>query len=77
MGWISDRHMRSGGSVGPGGLGESKKGAPLRRIVGVLRAQDSIFRPALVVLECGHEGESWGGVRARCVGCKLDVGPGP
>lgn len=25
MGWISDRHMRRGGSIGPGGLSDSKK----------------------------------------------------
>ena len=70
MGWISKRHMESGGSIGPGGLSERKKGAPLRKIVGVLHGQTSIFSPALVVFECGHEGESWGGVRGRCVKCK-------
>lgn len=70
MGWISDRHMKQGGSIGPGGLGESKKGAPLRKIVGTIRPQESIFQKARVVFECGHEGDSWGGVRGRCVKCK-------
>lgn len=54
MGWISDRHMRSGGSIGPGGLGARKKGAPLRRIVRVVRPQASIFEQAAVE----HVGEA-------------------
>jgi len=72
MGWISDRHMRSGGSIGPGGLKAHKKGAPLRKVVGTVAASSSIFVPARVMLECGHEAESWGGVRARCVACKKE-----
>lgn len=71
MGWISQRNMRSGGSIGPGGLKAHKKGAPLRRIVATVRSSESIFQPARVELECGHEAESWGGVRARCVACKV------
>lgn len=70
MGWIADRHMRSGGSIGPGGLKEHKRGAPLRKIVGTVMPAASLFSPATVRLECGHEAESWGGVRARCVSCK-------
>jgi hypothetical protein len=70
MGWISDRHRRSGGSIGPGGLSERKKGAPLRKVIRYITLQESIFSPARVELECGHEGDSWGGVRARCVECK-------
>lgn len=70
MGWISDRHMESGGSIGPGGLSERKKGAPLRKVVGTVVPSSSIFVPARVCLECGHEAYSWGGVRARCVACK-------
>jgi len=70
MGWISDRHMRRGGSIGPGGLKAHNRGAPLRKIVGIVRPSESIFEPARVTLECGHEAESWGGVRARCVACK-------
>ena len=31
---------------------------------------ESIFQVAVVELECGHEAESWGGVRARCIECK-------
>lgn len=70
MGWIHDRHMRSGGSIGPGGLKEHKQGAPLRRVVAIILRSDSIFSTSRVKLECGHEAESWGGVRARCVECK-------
>ncbi len=70
MGWISDRHMRSGGSIGSGGLSERKKGAPLRKVVRTIQRQTSIFEEAIVELECGHEARSWGGVRARCVKCK-------
>lgn len=70
MGWISDRHMRQGGSIGPGGLKARKKGAPLRRVVAVVVPSSSIFAPDIALLECGHEAESWGGVRARCVVCK-------
>lgn len=70
MGWISDRHMKRGGSIGPGGLKDRKKGAPLRKVVGFVLRSETIFSPSRVVLECGHEAESWGGVRARCVSCK-------
>ena len=51
MGWISKRHMESGGRIGPGGLSERTKGAPLRKIVGrrsrALR-QVQGGRPALI-----------------------------
>jgi hypothetical protein len=70
MGWIADRHMRSGGSIGPGGLKEHKLGAPLRKVTGTVIPAESLFSPAVVRLECGHDAESWGGVRARCVECK-------
>lgn len=70
MGWISDRHMKRGGSIGPGGLSDAKRGAPLRKIVRVVEPQASIFQEATVELECGHTAKSWGGVRARCIACK-------
>lgn len=38
-----------------------------------VRGQGSIFDKAMVVFECGHQGESWGGVRARCVKCKEEA----
>jgi hypothetical protein len=61
--------MRSGGSIGPGGLGESKKGTPLKRVVGIVRRSGTMFSPDVALLECGHEAESWGGIRARCTTC--------
>jgi len=70
MGWISDRHMKRGGSIGPGGLSAAKRGAPLQRIVSVVRSSESVFSPDTVLLECGHEARSWGGIRARCTQCK-------
>jgi hypothetical protein len=70
MGWISDRHMKRGGSIGPGGLGADKRGAPLRKVVANLTGYLNMFQADTVLLECGHEGKSWGGSRARCVKCK-------
>lgn len=70
MGWIHDRHMRSGGSIGPGGIGAKKKGAPLRKVVRTIVRNGNLFQADRVILECGHEADSWGGVRARCTECK-------
>jgi hypothetical protein len=71
MGWISDRHMKRGGSIGGRRKGKTypKDGAPLRKVVTILRG-GTLFVPNWVQLECGHEGDSWGGVRARCPKCK-------
>lgn len=71
MGWISDRKMQTGSGIGGRRKGRvyAKDGAPLRRVV-ALRQHGSMFVPDRVMLECGHEGDSWGGVRARCVECK-------
>lgn len=75
MGWISDRHMKQGGSIGGRSKGRAyeKDGSPLRKISSVLTRSGSIFSPDKVLLECGHEGYSWGGVRARCPKCKEEV----
>lgn len=72
MGWIHTRHMRRGGSIGGRRSSRTypKDGAPLRKIVEILRYADGMFDTSRVKLECGHEAESWGGVRARCPGCK-------
>ena len=72
MGWISDRHMRQGGSIGGKRKGRiyPKDGAPLRKVVQVLVYYGNLFQPNSVLLECGHEGASWGGIRARCPACK-------
>jgi hypothetical protein len=74
MGWIHDRHMRQGGSIG----GKSSKkvypkdGAPMRKILYIIRPQESVFSPARAMLECGHEANAWGTYRARCPKCKED-----
>jgi hypothetical protein len=70
MGWISDRHMRQGGSIG----GNPKKCRetcryPLRKITAVTRPQQTIFEPNAVIFECGHEGRSYGTYRGRCKKC--------
>jgi len=72
MGWISDRKMRSGSGVGGRRKGRvyAKDGAPLRKVVAIRWHSGSMFVPDRVALECGHEAESWGGVRARCPACK-------
>ncbi len=70
MGWISDRHMKSGGSIGPGGIGEEKRGAPLRKIVKVLSPRLSMFGKDRVLFECGHAGFAYGCSSARCIACK-------
>ena len=53
----------------------SDKG-PLRKIVKRIRAGEGIFDRDWVLLECGHEGTSAGGVRARCRECKK-LSPAP
>lgn len=68
MGWISKRHMQRGGSIGTGPAGGKHKG-PLRRITRVLKESESMFDPSFVEMECGHQGISYGGVRARCAAC--------
>lgn len=68
MGWISNRHMRSGGSIG-GCDGMVFKDKPLRKIVSVIRYAESIFDRDFVVLECGHLARAAGLYRARCSKC--------
>jgi hypothetical protein len=75
MGWISKRCMETGGSIGGRRKGKSypKDGAPLRKVMGCLVYHGNIFQPDRVLLECGHEALSWGGVRARCPACKANT----
>jgi len=68
MGWISDRHMRDGGSMGTGpekGIGRY----PLRKIVRVLGHARTMFDTDYVELECGHKVQAYGMTRARCRQC--------
>jgi len=69
MGWISDRHMQNGGSIG--GMKGMKHRGPLRKIVRVLLHSSSIFESESVELECGHTcyRATLGATRARCSEC--------
>lgn len=69
MGWISDRKMRTGSGIG-GMKGKKHKG-PLRMITGFVDngRKTDMFNPPRVRLECGHETDSWGQVKARCRTC--------
>ena len=70
MGWISARKMRTGhGLCNHTGRKHSDKG-PLRKVIGFKWRSDTMFAPDRAYLECGHEADSWGGVRARCRECK-------
>lgn len=75
MGWISKRHMESGGSIGPGMSAKNANRGPLRKIIRLIRRSESMFEPDRVGLECGHEGNSWGGLRARCRRCLKAIQP--
>ncbi len=68
MGWISDRMMQSRSKWGRP-ISDEKRRAPLRKIVHVVRYRASMFDNDRVALECGHEVEAYGDVRARCVHC--------
>lgn len=66
--WISERHMRQGGSLNPNPSRQRK--GPLRKIVQTLSVSTEIFgRGSRVVLECGHECFSHGIYKARCSKC--------
>jgi len=71
MGWISERHMRRGGSIG-GCKGMIFKDKPLRKIEYVIRYAESIFDRDYVMLECGHTTRAAGKYRARCAKCRDD-----
>ncbi len=45
------------------------KRGPLRKIVHWIRTSRNIYDTSRVRLECGHETEAWGGLRARCEEC--------
>ena len=67
MGWISERHMKQGGSLNR--HPEIQRRGPLRKIVKVVRERDTIFGAQRVELECGHRISAWGDYRARCDQC--------
>jgi hypothetical protein len=67
MGWIHDRHMRSGGSLNR--RPERQRKGPLRKIVHTIHHATGLFDTARVELECGHEVNSNGMYKARCDKC--------
>lgn len=67
MGWISNRHMRTGGSINRNPARQRK--GPLRKIVAELVPSTGMFDPAWVELECGHKVRSHGQFCARCDEC--------
>ncbi len=74
-GWISKRHMQTGGSINRNPARQRK--GPLRSIVETMRASTGIFDPAHVRLECGHETWSHGVYKARCTKCAEVETPTP
>lgn len=73
MGWISDRHMRSGGSIG--GRNGSHKG-PLRKVIERTYFGQGLFDHDSGILECGHKNTriTVGALRARCSKCGTPEG---
>ncbi len=69
MGWISERAQR-GNRIGGYNPNSVKNCAPLKKIVERIRPAESMFDQDRVLLECGHETNSNGIYRARCVECK-------
>ncbi len=73
MGWISDRHMKTGTSLNSNPKNNGSGKGPLRKVVEVLGGGNGMFEKLHVKLECGHEVSCTGGVRARCPQCKRDA----
>lgn len=76
MGWISRRFNQTGRSKWGPTISPDKRKAPLRKIVRVIRMRESLFDHDLVELECGHQVIAYGDVRARCLYCLKEKGPG-
>src|SRR5206468_3292507 len=72
MGWISDRHMKSGGSLNRNPKNNGSDKGPLRLIVEITGGGSGMFDRHFVKFECGHEGRATpGAVRGRCRKCKV------
>jgi hypothetical protein len=70
MGWVSERHNLTGGSLNGNPKNNGSDRGPLRKIVRIIRGGAGWFSHDWVEMECGHEGRSTGGLRARCKQCK-------
>lgn len=66
-----------GYGFGGGGIGNAKKGAPLRKIIAIVVSYGNIFAQDLVLLECGHKTSSNAIYRAHCPSCKAGCPPEP
>ena len=70
MGWISDRHMREGGTIGkPPQKGDRILKAPLVNISYIIYHASDMFARNTVMLECGHKAYTNGMYKARCKEC--------
>ena len=69
MGLIGKRGHK-GYSLGGYNPNSLKNKAPLRKIIKRLRINTGMFTEDRVLLECGHETNSNGVYRAKCVECK-------
>lgn len=71
MGWISERHMRQGGSLNQQPKNNGSHNGPLRKIVEIIQAGHNVFEKDRVIFECGHSGTATiGATRGRCKKCK-------
>jgi hypothetical protein len=71
MGWIHNRHMRSGGSLNPNPRNNGSQKGPLRKVVRFLYRQEGFFGKDRYELECGHKVlGTIGAARVRCWKCK-------
>ncbi len=71
MGWLQKHNRTASRKLGGNMISEAKRGAPLRKIVAVVRAYNNLFSQDRVLLECGHETNSNATYRARCPKCKV------
>ena len=67
---LGERHAHGDVRLGGDMISDAKRGAPLRKIVGIIRHGEGMFDRDRVELECGHETSSNATYRARCAACK-------
>lgn len=72
MGWISERHMQTSGSINSNPANNGSRNGPLRkRVRFVAESGRGIFKKEKWLLECGHEAwGTYGAARTRCGKCQ-------
>jgi hypothetical protein len=71
MGWITERHWKTSGSINKTPQKNGSGNGPLRKVVQVLRNGTGMFDRDYVEFECGHTGHcTVGARRGRCKKCK-------